>query len=332
MNIENNAVSNRPKIIPALTAGFNTAASNIYLIFLPIVIDLAIWFAPHLSVEKVLIPFVRSIKDLPGANTAEASEAIAGFLPQFEELISRFNLSVIVRTYPIGVPSLNALLSPSINPIGAPIGFSLSSMNSIVSIIIVMVFIGLFLGSLYFSQVAGKVHEEVSKPTFNDYTKVTGQVLLLPLFMVAIFIMISIPLVVIIPILTFISPVIGQMGIYLSMVAIIWLLIPLAFTPHSIFLLKQNVIRSMMTSISVVRFSLPGSAFFFLVIFVISTGMNFLWSIPPDNSWMLMVGIIGHAFIATGLVAASYHYFMDAMVFTQNLILEQTNKIKSNPG
>lgn len=321
----------RPGIFLAFKSGFNTVANNIYLIILPVVIDLLIWFGPHFSLESYLNPFVNRIMDLPGVETPELQTAVQGLIPQLMEVIKEFNLSVILRTYPVGVPSLSALISPTSNPIGTPINLSLTSTGSVISSVILFAFIGIFLGSYYYQQIAVKVHQDPKKRSFGDFSKGTAQVFLLPVFMIALFIMFSIPMMLIIPVLSFISPVIGQIGLYFALIIITWLLVPLSFTPHSIFLFKQNVMTSMMTSISVVRYSLPGSAFFLLSIFLCSSGMNYLWSVPSEDSWMLLVGILGHAFISTALLASSYFYFLDAARFAQSIMIDQRKNVPSNP-
>jgi hypothetical protein len=37
-----------------------------------------------------------------------------------------------------------------------------------------------------------------------------------------------------------------------------------------------------------------------------------LWNIPAVDSWWSIVGIIGHAFVTTSLLAASFIYYRDA--------------------
>jgi hypothetical protein len=98
---------------------------------------------------------------------------------------------------------------------------------------------------------------------------------------------------------------------------------PLIFTPHGIYLYKQNLISAMMTSISVVRVSMGRTAWFILISFVMIQGLNYLWQTPGVENWLLIVGIFGHAFIVTAVLAASFYYFIDATKFTQTIINQQ---------
>ena len=65
------------------------------------------------------------------------------------------------------------------------------------------------------------------------------------------------------------------------------------------------------------RFTLPSSALFILSALLISQGLVFLWRVPPADSWLTMVGIAGHAFITTALLAASFIYFRNVNSWLQ---------------
>jgi len=59
--------------------------------------------------------------------------------------------------------------------------------------------------------------------------------------------------------------------------------------------------------------------------------MNYLWSVPPEDSWLLLVGILGHAFISTALLASSYYYFLDATRFAQSIMIDHQKNVPANP-
>jgi hypothetical protein len=53
--------------------------------------------------------------------------------------------------------------------------------------------------------------------------------------------------------------------------------------------------------------------------FLLSTGLNYLWSVPTADSWMTLVGIGGHAFITTALLSASFVYYRDMNAWLQTV-------------
>jgi hypothetical protein len=104
----------------------------------------------------------------------------------------------------------------------------------------------------------------------------------------------------------------------------------LFFSPHGIFVLRQNALVSILTSARLVRFLLPGSLFFFLSLILLGQGLDLLWHVPPPSSWMALVGIGGHAFVTTSLFATSFVYYRDAMKWVQEVIRRNTAPQKSS--
>jgi uncharacterized membrane protein YdcZ (DUF606 family) len=74
-----------------------------------------------------------------------------------------------------------------------------------------------------------------------------------------------------------------------------------------------------------VRAFLPGTGLFLLLAIILAQGLDSLWLAAPDSSWLNLVGITGHAFIYTSLLAASYVYYLQGLVWMENN-LNQLNK------
>jgi len=77
-----------------------------------------------------------------------------------------------------------------------------------------------------------------------------------------------------------------------------------------------------------VRFFLPGTSFFILVCILINEGLNMVWTIPGTASWLLLIGIGGHAFIVTALLAASFLYYRDGIKWMQYNVQKMTETLK----
>jgi hypothetical protein len=66
--------------------------------------------------------------------------------------------------------------------------------------------------------------------------------------------------------------------------------------------------------------TLPKTSLLFLSIIVISEGLDTLWRVPAEDSWLTLVGVAAHAFVSTSLLAASFIYYRDASRWLQRLI------------
>jgi len=116
------------------------------------------------------------------------------------------------------------------------------------------------------------------------------------------------------------SPIIANLLVIVISLVSMWVIVPLFFWPHGVFIRKQNVITSIISSFQMTRFTLPTSSMFVLAAFLLSFGLNYLWSIPPQDSWMTFIGILGHSFVATALLASSFIYYRDMNIWLQTVI------------
>ena len=48
--------------------------------------------------------------------------------------------------------------------------------------------------------------------------------------------------------------------------------------------------------------------------------MDLLWRTPDEASWLMLVGIAGHAFVTTSLLAATFIYYRDADRWTEDTL------------
>lgn len=145
------------------------------------------------------------------------------------------------------------------------------------------------------------------------------QVTALVIIALVVILFFTIPTIILASLLSLLSPFLGQLVLLLVTFGAAWLLVPLVFTPHGIFLCGQSVINAMLNSARIVRYTLPGTGLFLLTALVLNQVMGWLWNQPPDTSWMVLVGIFGNAVISTGLLAASFIYYRSGLIFAQNI-------------
>mgnify|MGYP001027458975 CR=1 FL=1 len=319
MNTSSEFKIEKPSIIQALLSGFNTIAHKPDLILIPIILDLYLWFGPAWRVDRVFAPFIQNLSALSGIESVDISTILENYQSILRDIISNFNLAISLRTLPIGVPSLMVSKPSFLNPLGQPITFILDSNTQFIGFWLLFLLAGFFFGSLYFHNISKQIIE-LNDNSFKSLIRTFLQILLIPIMLVIIVMFISIPLMIVISLVTLISPAISQFILMLAVIFILWAIMPLIFTPHAIFLFKQNLIAAMITSIKVVRLSMSQTAWFILSSFILVEGLNYLWRSPNVDNWFLIIGIFGHAFIVSAVIAASFHYFIDATKFSQSVI------------
>jgi len=332
MNTSSDNKIAKPKIIQAIKSGFNTIANKPYLMIPPILLDLFLWFGPIWRVESFFRPIIQSFTNLPVIESAESTELFNNFQSIWMEIFTNLNLARSLHTLPIGVPSLMVLKQPFLNPIGKPIIFNLETSIGVIGIWLLFLMTGFFLGSLYFDNISKQIvdisneKDHNFRSLFHSYL----QIILMPVLIVIILLVISIPLILLMGIVSLLSPALSQFFLLVMGFLLLWIILPLVFTPHGIFLYKQNLISAMMTSINVVKTSMSQTTWFILSAFILIEGMNYLWTSPSVDNWFLIVGIFGHAFIVSAVIAASFHYFLDATAYTQSIMNKKIMTVKNS--
>jgi hypothetical protein len=251
--------------------------------------------------------------------TPQIVEAMHSSEKMLLSIAERYNLVSTLRTLPVGIPSLMAGRAPLANPLGKPPGLEITSFGVLVVGWLAIVIVGLLVGVLYFSLMAqaallGKVSWKAAVETWMHRF---SQILLLGIFWLVLLVAISIPLSCIFPLLVVGGGSVGRVAIFIYGALLIWLLFPLVLSPFGIFVYQDAMWVSVLRGARMARFTMSTTLLFALVLVVISQGLDMLWNIPTETSWLAFVGVIGHAFIAAGLLAAVFIYYRDAGAYVQ---------------
>lgn len=295
-----------PGVINAIKTGMDVISSHLSLMVLPVVLDALLWFGPRLSIEDLFSDSFGQMmalagKSLPSEEISAVQQLMADWLPSY-------NLLSVLRTFPIGVSSLMSAKLPVENPLGVQSLIKVSSEGSLLGWFFLLTFIGWTLGGLYFNWVSGATGARNPSPS---PVRAVLQTLLFSMIVTVLLLLFGIPAMFMLGILGLINTAILQAAMFVLALLSAWIVVPIFFAPHGMYLRGQNAFYSIYASLRMARFTLPTSSMFVLAVFVISQGLNFLWAVPADNSWMTVVGIAGHAFVTTALLAASFIYYRD---------------------
>ena len=317
-----------PGLIASLMRGFDSVANHILVILPPVLLDLFLWLGPHLRLKSFLQPLV---DQLPAMAKAFPSNfpPMAPIQQFLTSVIEQFNLFMILRTFPVGATSLLSLQMPELTPLGTPPNLDAGSFLGILGWVFLLVLLGWVVGAIYFFWISGVA----LKPERLSLWKSIQQTLLLSIIWLGLLFVLGLPTYVVVSIIYSISSTLGQIIFFVGALLLVWLIIPVFFSVHGIFILQLDAFRSILGSLRMVRFTLPNTGLFLLMFVIINTGMNFLWNTPSDNSWWMLVGIAGHAFVSTALLAASFIYYRDInawLTAVLDQLQKRTSSVKAN--
>jgi hypothetical protein len=311
-----------PSLLAALRAGFDSITNHVFLIFFPVALDLLLWWGPQLRLTQLIQLFVAQLTKLYSFQDSGVEEMLSAGQESWMLLAERFNLLSALRSYPVGIPSLMVSRLPVETPAGSPLVLEINSLGFAFFFWLAITMLGLVAGTLYFSIVAqAALVGQVQWRQVLDYLpRAAFQVILLALFWAGLLVVVSIPGSFLLSLAALSGFSLIQCALFLYSGFLLWLIFPLIFSTHGIFVHKQNVINSLKTSWQVTRLTLPTTGLFFLAAFFISKGLDMLWQTPVESSWLSLLGVAGHAFVTTGLLAASFVYYRDADRWSQSVL------------
>lgn len=306
-------------VIEALSRGFEAAARTPWVIGLPVLLDLFLWRGPQLSaaplVDRALSTYARLL--LPrglgelAAPPPEALEAI-------REALSRFNLFGALALNLVAVPS-SAPARPALGPVVGVIEQPLPALSVILALEIVGMALGcVFLGALGQRVRAGSVDLRAllaSLPRFwLRFALIVLALLALPL-------VVGLPTGLLLAATALLSPLVAQavgtMVLVAAQVATVWLVIYLFFMIDAVVVSDLGARAAVQTSVRIVARNFWPALGIILLSFVIAQGMFQIWSWISQSDVGSLVAIAGHAYVASGLAAASMVFYWNRVQHEQ---------------
>ena len=308
-----------PGLITSLQAGFDVIAGHIYLILVPLGLDIFLWLGPHLRIEELVRPLLRSMVVVLSQGGMSSGD-LALLQRGLQDFSHGFNLFALLHTLPIGIPSLNYGRTLLDTPLRAPLMIEVTNLAAFALTWVMLTLAGWIAASLFYHWIAETTAPARRPDGLKRAANSLVQGVLLCGLWALLVLLATIPISLFITVLAAINTGLAQVALLLGLFAFMWFLPLIFFSGHGIFAYQQNLFQSIGTAFRMTRFTLPSSALFILSALLISQGLVFLWRVPPADSWLTMVGIAGHAFVTTALLAASFIYFRNVNSWLQIVI------------
>ena len=303
-----------PGAIGALVGGFNAITGNIAVILIPILFDSFLWLGPRLASAVFFAPMREILPQIQAQLPAGQAQPLVDF---FTEFSNGFNLFSVLRTFPLGVFSLMSANLSLTSPLGLRPAYEIPNLLIFLGLMLCLTVGGWLTGGLYFQTVA---RAALGREKAAALPWAFLQSLILAAFWSFLFLLANLPLVIFFFLLSLLNSLLVSVVLFMLMLPLTWLAMGIFFSFHGIFASRQNLFISVRNSARLLRYGLPPLGWFSMLALVISQGLNLLWKIPPVNSWMAGVGIIGHAFVSTSLLAASFIYYRDLNAWIESAL------------
>jgi hypothetical protein len=310
-----------PGVIETLNAGYQTLNRHLYLLLLPVALDLFYWLGPRLSVQPVAAKVSDALQRLAsspevGVTTPQAMQSVE----MLKDMITAMGASMNLFSLLSGAVSIPSLVASQDLPVPAWLAGvaarSISSAGEMMTLSALLFVLGVAIGAVYLGLAAhvvrdGRVQPDALAQRIPPYALRYLGLLLLLLVCVLV---IGIPASLFIGLVALLSPLLGSVLMVAVWAAFLWIYLSLFFTIDAIFVSEVGPKQAIINSITVVRRSSSSAMRLFLVILVITWGMAYVWSALGTSDVATLVGIAGNAYIGAGLTVASMIYYRDRMV------------------
>jgi len=294
-------------LIATLSTGFDLTTHHIWIVLLPLVLDVFYWIGPRLSIEKLIEESAAVLKEQP---------AFVDLADQMLQIGSQFNLFTSLSLPIIGIPALMGGIVPEQTPLDPAIVQIEDSFSWLV-LFLGLSLIGLVLTTIYFILISYVVQEQKidapSNPAIYSKRLVVSYIRLIGLGIVFVIclLVVWIPLISVAFLAGLVSNILFSLFLMLGLVFSILIVTYLSLSIPAIVFANRTVIKAIRESISLVHNNLSSIIGLLLTVVLIGTVTNLLWHLADNGSWITLVSLAGNAFISTALVMAIFIYYRD---------------------
>ncbi len=327
-----------PGIIDTLTAGFSSINRIFWVLAIPVLVDLFLWQGPRLSAAPVIEQFRDWYSTQASITASTGGTALVANQEQVHQVLSEaasslnvFALAVI--SVPI-VPSFIAGQSfarPAVAEINTTSSFMLAAL--------VLFLVGLLVASGYLAIIAGQVRGEVpdgrllALRTARNWLNFVALVVMAALLSVGVIVPVSI----IVSIVLLVSQALGAALLFIvmavMMVAVYAAIIYLFFLVDAVVVSDLGPLRAARNSVLVVNRNFWSAVGLMLLTFLIMAGTQIIWAALAKQPLGLgpVPGILGNAYIASGLSAASMLFYRDRLALLERIDRKSNGRTDSQP-
>jgi len=291
-------------IIDTLSEGFRTVTKRLWIVAVPVALDVFLWLGPKLSVAPVIRDALAMLQDTmrmaTPASVADTgmAEAFQVMSEELEATIGQANLLALLAWSRLGMPSIAGLrpLNPQVDRI-----IEITGYGQMLGLQALILLVGLFLACTFLAMLGQEVR--------GEGVKIDRLVQSVPRYWLRL-LAIIVPLGFGLMFAVSASLVLGPLAFILLAVAL-WMLLYLFFVPQAVTMAEESPLRALWFSFLVVRTNFWSALGLILLTNLIGSGLSLVWRTVMQVPSGMLVAILGNAYIGSGLTAAAFIYYRD---------------------
>ncbi len=289
------------KVIDTLSEGFGATNRRLWIVAIPILVDLFLWLGPRATIGPVLAQLLQT--DVP--------VQYGDYAALIQQFISGFNVFSMAALY---LPSLVVRLE-AIPLLGLASDFAVNSSALLLGLAVAALLVGLWISCFYLGLIAQLVRDGQTdlrlmlRAVWRYWRRLIAfLVLVCVALMVA-----AIPVGGAYVILSSFSPAAGDFLAFLVQIGLLWAIVYLFFSIQALLLSDAGPLMAVRLSVTVIAGNFWAALALIGLTFLISIGLPFAWQLLATNPAGLLAAIVGNAYIGTGVAAAGFLFYKERL-------------------
>jgi hypothetical protein len=305
-------------VIETLSAGYAALNRQLWVLLLPVALNVFLWLGPHVSYAPLVDPAVTDATQWTrqvafGQRRVVRNPDVLSQLEQTRQQVIAHTDDVngldALTWGPLPLPSVQALPSS-----GADDPSFVTSWLDGGILLAACAALGLILGGWFYGGVALASSGVKGGPADagRNVLRAVRNVLGLVAVQIGAAILLGLPLVLLIVFVALVSPAIAILGLALLLVGLLFAAVHLFFAVDAIFVSNAGPLSAIQRSVVLVRKHLWQSVALFVLTWLILAGMGRVWDVLASSlqsPFGVLLGILGNAYVASGLIAAGMIFY-----------------------
>lgn len=288
-----------------------------WLILVPVLLDVALWLGPQLSVQPLMTPLVAAVQAPPGTTlTSEYQEALDASRQLLTQFGDQYNLLSVLANGLLGTPSLISDIGLGQSITRQAGRLDLSSFGSLTGWLVGLLILSVIIGALYLVLIAQHVRAApLSLPALaRSFVRTLGRLLIFTLLIGLLLALASIPLALFAGVLTLVGGAAGTL-FAVSLVVFVgwWVRLGFTFMVPALVLDEVGLRQGIWRSINLAARNLLSTMGLVIVLNLIGTGFSLVWQRLASGPLGMAIGILGNAALGTGLLIGVFIFYRDRM-------------------
>lgn len=318
-------------LIDTFSQGYAAINRRPWLVLVPILLNLYLWFGAHLSFGPLITDLHATMQRL-GGNVAEQSDLQAQYTDQLLALGQvDMRQQIAVLNF---IPTLTTTIVTSLDTGDGSRGFPIiqsvprlidtqrtdtirvSSVSGALLAFLLLNGLMLPLSAAFLTLVAEAVRRDRATP--GAELRRSGRAALAILgyigVLIGVALALGLPFLFLAALLIYFSPTLGLMMFSLLMIVWFWVKIYVGFAPEAIVVSGIGPLRALHASFNIVRRNLWSTLGFLALSYIIAMGTGVLWLTLASTSTIgVIVASVGGAYLGSGLLAARMAFYRERL-------------------